>query len=90
MCGQRWLALYDIARPFKMRRDHPRNRGNRGFDGGTLPGFSILKFHPELQVEQEFVTADINKFFHWLRGVVHERNLIDGREQIKNNSLAKG
>jgi hypothetical protein len=44
-----------------------------------------LKFHPELKVEQQFVTADINKFFHWLRGVVHERNLIDLQEQIKNN-----
>jgi hypothetical protein len=36
-----------------------------------------LKFHPELKVEQQLVPADINKFFHWRRGVVHERNLID-------------
>jgi len=82
---QGWLSLYDIARPFQMGRDHPCNRRHRGINRGALPGFSILKFHPELKVEQQFVTADINKFFHWLRGVVHERNLIDLQEQIKNN-----
>jgi hypothetical protein len=31
-----------------MRRDHPRNRGHGGFDGGALPGFPVLEFHPEL------------------------------------------
>jgi len=68
-----------------MRRYHPCNRGHRGFDGVTLPGFTILEFHPEFEIEQQFLTADINKFFHWLRGVVHKRNLIDQKEQIKNN-----
>jgi hypothetical protein len=85
MCGQRWLSLYDIAGPFQMRRDHPRNRRHRGINRGALPGFPILKFHPELKVEQQLVPADINKFFAWLRGIVHERNLIEQQEQIKNN-----
>ncbi len=56
-----------------MRRNHPRNRRHRGINRGALPCFSVLEFHPELQVEKEFVTADINKFFHWLRGVVRKR-----------------
>jgi hypothetical protein len=73
-----------------MRRDHPRNRRHRDFDGGTLPGFSILEFHPEFEVEQQLITADINKFFRRLWDIVHKRNLIDQREQIKNNTSAEG
>ncbi len=73
-----------------MRRDHPRNRRHRGIDCGALPGFSILEFHPEFEVEQELVPADINKFFSWLRDIVHERSLIDQKEQIKNITPPKG
>jgi len=67
-----------------MRRDHPRNRRHRGIDGGTLPGFPILIFHAELQVEEKFIPADINKLLGILRRLIHTLNVRHQKEQIKN------
>jgi hypothetical protein len=88
--GQRWLSLYDIARSFEMRRDHPRNRRHGGIDGSALPSSSILEFHPELKIEQQLVTADINKFFCVLWHFIHRRSLFDRKEQIMNNVRQRG
>jgi hypothetical protein len=46
MSGQRWLALYDLAGPFEMRRYHPRNCRHGSINRGALSRFSILEFHP--------------------------------------------
>jgi hypothetical protein len=90
MSGQRWLSFYTISRPVQVRRDHPRNRRYRGINSGALPGFSILIFHAELQIEKKFVPADVNKFIGNSRRLVHALKLIHQYEQIKNSCLTKG
>jgi hypothetical protein len=76
MSGQRWFSFYNISRPVQVRRDHPCNRRHRGINSGALPGFSILIFHAELQIEKKFVPADVNKFLGNSRRLVHALKLI--------------
>ncbi len=80
--------FYNISRPVQVRRDYPRNRRHRGINSGALPGFSILIFHAELQIEKKFVPADVNKFLGNSRRLVHALKLIHKLEQIKNFDLA--
>ncbi len=82
--------MYNISRPVQVRRDHPRNRRHRGINSGALPGFSILIFHAELQIEKKFVPADFNKFLGNSRRLVHGLKLIHQQEQLKNSYLATG
>jgi len=79
----RRFPLDHVARPLQVRGDHACYRRHRGIDGRALPRFSVLIFHPEFKVEQQFVPTD--KLFGGLPRIIHTQSLVRQKEQIKNS-----